>query len=266
MDEYRKNNLALWNEWTRINAASSMYRLKEFKAGESSLTPLELAEVGDVKRRSLLHLQCHFGMDTLSWARLGARVTGVDFSDEAVNLARSLSSELKIPAEFIQCDLYDLPRHLDRQFDIVYTSFGVLSWLPDLTAWAQLAARYLSPGGFFYIAEFHPFAMVFDDSADEPRLNYSYFNQEVERYPVSGSYADPTAESKVKDEYNWPYTLGGVVTALLQAGLVPEYLHEHPYTVFPQLPYLVKKDRHYWVLPEGTPEFPLMFSIKARKR
>jgi SAM-dependent methyltransferase len=266
MDEYRQNNLALWNEWTRINAASSEYRLQQFKAGENSLAPLELAEVGDVNGRSLLHLQCHFGMDTLSWARLGARVTGIDFSDEAIKLARSLSSELNVPAEFIQSDIYELPQHLDRQFDIVYTSYGVLSWLADLNAWARLVARYLKPDGFFYIAEMHPFAMIFDDEASEVRLRYSYFNREVERFSVSGSYADPTAECAVKEEYNWPYTLGGVINALLQAGLVPEYLHEHPFTVFQQFPYLVKKENHCWVQPEGMPQFPLIFSIKAQKR
>ena len=265
MDSYRKNNLALWNEWTKINAASSMYRLHEFKAGENALNPLELAEVGDVKGRSLLHLQCHFGMDTLSWARMGAKVTGIDFSDEAIQLARSLSTELALPAEFIQCDLYDLPQHLDRQFDIVYTSYGVLAWLSDLDAWAKIAARFLKPGGFFYIAEFHPFAMVFDDESEDIRLRYNYFSQEVERFSVSGSYADTSAECEVKDEYNWPYTVSSVLNALLNAGLKPEYLHEHPFTVFRQLALLVQKDRYYWTLPDGIPQFPLMFSIKARK-
>jgi ubiquinone/menaquinone biosynthesis C-methylase UbiE len=265
LDKYRKSNLILWNEWTHINAASSLYRLKQFKQGENKLNPLEMEEVGDVKGKSMLHLQCHFGMDTLSWARHGAQVTGVDYSDEAIKLARSLSKELSIPAEFICCDIYDLPQHLDRQFDIVYTSYGVLSWLSDIPAWAKIAARFLKPGGVFYIAEFHPFSMQMDDNVNEPRLRYSYFNQEIEIFDVMGSYADRNAVCAIEDEYNWPYTLGGVVTALLQAGLKLEFLHEFPFTVYEQFRYLVKKDDHYWVLPKGTPEFPLMFSVRATK-
>ena len=114
----------------------------------------------------VLHLQCHFGMDTLSWARLGASVTGVDYSEQAIRAAGELAAECGLEGRFICCNLYDLPAHLDGQFDIVYTSYGVLCWLPDLREWARIAASYVKPGGFFYIAEFHPFAYVFDDEAD----------------------------------------------------------------------------------------------------
>ena len=265
MDPYRKNNLALWNEWTKINAASSLYRLEQFKLGENKLNPLELAEVGDVKGRNLLHLQCHFGMDTLSWARLGANVTGMDFSDEAINLARSLSAELDLPARFICCDIYDLPQHLNEKFDIVYTSYGVLSWLSDIPAWARLIARYLKPGGIFYIAEFHPTALMFDDASSVARLRYPYFGKEMLTFKVQGSYADTTAKCTVENQYEWPYTMGEVVTSLLGAGLSLEYLHEFPFTVYPQLPYLIQIDEHYWGQPAGQPEIPLMFSIRAEK-
>jgi SAM-dependent methyltransferase len=265
MDSYRRNNLALWNEWTKINAASSLYRLEQFKLGENKLNPLEREEVGDVRGRSLLHLQCHFGMDSLSWVMLGAQVTGVDFSDEAIRLAKSLSEEMNLPARFLCCDIYDLPQQLEEQFDIVYTSYGVLSWLSDLPGWAQLAARYLKPGGTFYIAEFHPAAMMFDDATNEVKLRYSYFDKEVQKFDVQGSYADLSADCAVDTEYNWPYTLAGVITALLQAGLTLEFVHEFPFTVYQQLPYLKQIDEHYWMQPEGQPQMPLMFSIKARK-
>lgn len=265
MDAYRHSNLGLWNEWTKINAASTLYRLEQFKQGEMKLNPLEQEEVGDVRGRSLLHLQCHFGMDTLSWARLGAQVTGVDFSPEAVTLARSLSDELQIPARFLCCDIYDLPQHLDEQFDIVYTSYGVLTWLSDIAAWAKLVARYLKPGGLFYIAEFHPFAMMFDEQAMEARLHYPYFGKEVIECEVKGSYADWNAQVETKVSYEWPYTMGEVVTSLCQAGLSIEFLHEFPYTVYQQLAYLHPKDEHYWFQPEGALEIPLMFSIRARK-
>jgi SAM-dependent methyltransferase len=204
-------------------------------------------------------------MDTLSWARMGAQATGVDFSGDAIALAQSLSKELNIPARFLCCDLYDLPTQLDEQFDIVYTSYGVLAWLSDLTAWGKLAARYVKPGGIFYIAEFHPFAMMFDEQAMEPCLRYPYFGKEVIESQVQGSYADFNAHVDTKVAYEWPYTMGEVVTSLCQAGLEIEFLHEFPYTVYQQLLYLPHHDEHYWVQPDRNPEIPLMFSIKARK-
>lgn len=265
MDPYRKNNQALWNEWTRINAASTMYQLDEFIAGENKLNPLEISEVGPVAGRSLLHLQCHFGMDTLSWARLGANVTGVDFSDEAIRLAQKLSQQTGLPGRFICCDLYDLPQHLTETFDIVYTSYGVLSWLPDLPNWAKLVARYLKPGGIFYIAEFHPLSMMLDETAEQPVLRYPYFKEGPVEFAVQGSYADPTAECAVKTEYDWFYTLEGVITSLLAAGLKLEFVHEFPYTVYPQLPYLVHGEDGYWRMPPHQPALPLLFSIRAQK-
>jgi SAM-dependent methyltransferase len=168
MDDYLAANRALWDEWTAIHEASSFYDLEGFKAGRSGgsggsggsrLRPYEVAEVGEVGGKSLLHLQCHFGIDTLSWARLGARVTGADFSHRAIELARSIAAELDLDATFVRSDLYDLPSVLDGQFDVVYTSRGVLGWLPDLERWAAVVAHFLRPGGVFYITEIHPVAL-----------------------------------------------------------------------------------------------------------
>ena len=138
MEEYLKKNLDMWNDWAPLHAESEFYDVEGFKNGRNSLDSIELEEVGDVTGKSLLHLQCHFGMDTLSWARLGARVTGVDFSDKAIDIARSLSTELGIEADFICSSVYDLRKNLDGKFDIVYTSAGVLCWLPDLKQWAEI--------------------------------------------------------------------------------------------------------------------------------
>ncbi len=170
MDSYTQANRALWNAWTLLHEKSEEYDVPGFRAGRCALKPIELAEVGDVAGKTLLHLQCHFGLDTLSWARRGARVTGVDFSDEAIRLARSLSSELAIPAEFIRSDIYELDRVLDREFDIVFTSYGVLVWLSDIRLWGRTVARFLKPGGIFYIAELHPITMIFDNM--EPVTEY----------------------------------------------------------------------------------------------
>ena len=171
MDERLKANLDAWNQMARIHAGSREYRLAEFKAGQNVLKPIELREVGDVRGKSLLHMQCHFGLDTMSWARMGANVTGVDFSDEAIKLARSISAELKIPARFVQSNIYDAPDAVHEQFDIVFTSYGALCWLPDITRWAQVAASFVKPGGFFYMAEFHPLTQM--SAMTRPRPSWS---------------------------------------------------------------------------------------------
>ena len=181
LDEYLKANLARWDEWTKVHEASELYDVEGFRAGRSSLTSIEESElgplVGDGTR--LLHLQCHFGMDTLSWARRGATVTGVDFSGEAVELARRLADEVGLSggATFLQSDVYELPDRLSGLFDVVFTSWGVLNWLGDLDTWARVAAAYVRPGGIFYMAEFHPFAFLLADDATPRslRIGYPYF-------------------------------------------------------------------------------------------
>ncbi len=263
MDDYLHANQSLWDEWARINAGSKMYNLEGFKAGRSSLKKLELDEVGEVSGKRLLHLQCHFGMDTLSWARLGAEVTGVDFSSEAVRLAKALSQELGIPARFLCCNLYELPNLLDEQFDVVFTSYGVLSWLPDRRRWAEIAARYLRPGGIFYIAEFHPFALTLAD--DEPVLHDPYFNEGVVEWPVQGSYADTSAETHNRVSYEWNYPLGEVVSCLVEAGLRIQFLHEWPFACYQMYPYLVQSEDGLYRLPANVPSLPLQFSLRAVK-
>jgi SAM-dependent methyltransferase len=265
MDEYRRANLALWNEWTQIHAQGNMYGMENFRKVENKLNALEVGEVGPVAGKSLLHLQCHFGLDTLSWARLGAQVTGIDFSDKAIDLARSLSQEFNLPARFICCDLYDLPQHLEDAFDIVFTSYGVLTWLSDITAWAQLVVRYLKPGGIFYIAEVHPTSYIFDEEASELRTACPYFDAGVMAFPVKGSYADQNAVVHQEVEYGWNHPLGEVITALIQAGLSLEFVHEFPYTVYPAFPFLERAEDGYWYLPGKALTIPLLFSIRARK-
>jgi SAM-dependent methyltransferase len=229
VNEYLENNRSLWDGWTRLHERSEFYDLDSFKAGRSSLKPLEIEEVGDVRGRSLLHLQCHFGQDTLSWARRGAQVTGADFSGEAVRLARALAVELGIPARFVRSNVYDLPQALGgERFDIVFTSYGVLAWLPDLDRWAEVIAHLLKPGGFFYIVEFHPLFEMLDDAGG--RFSYPYFPAPR---PLAlravGSYAAREATDFEHDEYNWPHPLSEVINAVLGAGLRLEYVHEFDY-------------------------------------
>ena len=263
MDDYLAANRALWDEWTAIHELSSFYDLESFKAGGSRLRAYEVNEVGEVAGKSLLHLQCHFGIDALSWARHGARVTGADFSARAVELARSLAAELRLDATFVRSDLYDLPSVLDGQFDIVYTSRGVLGWLPDLDRWAGVVAHFLRPGGVFYVTEIHPVAEAF---ADEPglRLGYPYFRRpEPLVLPVQGSYADPTAQVRQPVEYGWAHSMGEIVTAVAGAGLRIEFLHELPFVDWP-LRFLVRHDDGTWRLPpDAAGKLPLFFSLRA---
>jgi SAM-dependent methyltransferase len=267
MDKYVAANRAYWDYLVDLHLKSDSYAVAQFKAGGCTLDQIELAEVGEVRGKSLLHLQCHFGQDTLSWARRGASVWGADFSQPAITAARSLAAELKLEAEFICCEFSALPDLLNRQFDIVFTSAGVLPWLPDLRAWAKVAAHFVKPGGFFYIREFHPSGYTFlddDETAAEPRLHYPYFERE---FPLAeeayGSYA-------IADEtrfiiYEWPHSLSEVINSLIDAGLQLEFLHEFPFSTYNSHPFLRQSEDGRWRYPALPDGIPLMFSLKATK-
>jgi SAM-dependent methyltransferase len=271
MDEYRKSNLELWNNWALLHVASDAYHVESFKAGKNSLRPIELEEVGDVAGKTLLHLQCHFGKDTLSWARLGATVTGVDFSDEAIRIARELSAGLAIPATFVQSDIYDLPNVLSGQFDIVFVSYGAIYWLNDLDEWARIAASYLKPGGLFYIAEFHPFPMVFEDAEDGQSLKIAYPSRsrsdEPLRFETHGSYAVPDADYHAV-EYGWNHSMSDIINSLIKAGLQIEFLHEYHFSADRSMFKALEPTGDGWYQLKNPVEraaIPLMFSIRAHK-
>ncbi|RMF81419.1 MAG: class I SAM-dependent methyltransferase [Chloroflexi bacterium] len=269
MDEYREDNRALWNQWAQIHPQTDFYDMQSLRDGGIALHSIEREEVGDVRGKSMLHLQCHFGRDTLSWVRLGAEVTGVDFSGEAIAMARKFSAELGIPATFIESDLYAVPDVIDKQFDIVFTSYGVLYWLPDMTRWAQVVAHCLKPGGTFYIIEYHPITDIFDDDPDVKALDirFPYFQDDDEphTFEATDSYADRDAKIEPQRYHLWSHTLGDIVTALLNAGLRLEYLHEFPFTTYQQLGMLLHGDDGYWRFPNNAQPIPLMFSIRATK-
>ena len=262
VDEFVEANRRLWNEWADINAASEFYDLDAFKRGGIRLRPYEIEDVGDVAGKDLLHLQCHFGMDTLSWARLGANVTGADFSSRSIELATTLAEELGIPARFVCADLADLPNVLEGDFDLVYTSRGVLGWLPDLGVWARTVGHFVRPGGMFYITEAHPLLWTFDDN--ELTFRYSYFGGEALAFPTEGSYADRTANVREPNEYGWNHSLGEIVTSLADEGLRIEFLREMPFVEWP-VDFLEEREDGTWGLPEGQPELPLFFALRATK-
>ena len=245
MNELTEANRKHWDGAVPIHVASKMYDVDGFRAGRSTLKPVELEELGDVRGRSLLHLQCHFGLDTLSWAREGAAVTGADFSAPAIEAARALAAECAIDARFVVSDIYALPEHLDGQFDIVFTSYGVLCWLSDVQRWAEIAAGFVKPGGTFYIAEFHPFSQIFDDApdVDDLRVRYPYFpTGEPLRFENTGTYTDGGGELKNTVTYEWSHPVSEVLTALINAGLRIELLHAFPHTTFRFVPIMEPVD------------------------
>ena len=257
-------NRTNWNERTPVHAASDFYDVEGFKAGRVTLKDLERREVGDVVGKTLLHLQCHFGMDTMSWARLGAKPTGVDFSDTAIDLARTLNDELDLNVRFIRSNIYDLPDLLDEQFDIVFTSYGVLCWLPDLDKWARVIGNHLKPGGVFYIAEFHPIMATFEQSeSGDIRSAWSYFENEFFFEGYGHSYAG--TDLIASPNYEWGHSLAEIVTALIDAGLVLEFLHEFPFTCYQAFPAMVRGNDGWWRFPEHNDSIPQLFSIRATK-
>ena len=264
MDERLKTNLAKWNAVVPVHARSKMYDVAGFKAGRIRLHELEVAEVGDVRGKSLLHLQCHFGIDTMSWARLGATVTGLDFSDEAIKLARSLSDELKIPARFVCADLYDAPSAVEGKFEVVFTSYGAITWLPEMRRWAQVVAHFLEPGGFFYIADQHPFASIFNnqDDATELGILFPYFREDMILSSSGRDYADPTYLNE-HDNAEWIHTVDSIVSSLIDAGLQIEFFHEHSSCPWQMFPFCEPDGRAGWHIKGDL--IPLIFSLKARK-
>lgn len=268
-------NRRLWDAWTAVNTASAFYDVQRFRddASDVRIEAWERAEVGDVTGKTLLHVQCHFGLDTLSWARLGAAsVTGVDFSEPAVAFARELARDVGLAerSRFVVSNVYDLPGPLAGEtFDVVYTGCGALGWLPDLEPWARTVAGFVKPGGIFYIHEAHPVLWAIDDDQPTPNnlhLAYDYWGGETLTVPVKGSYADPTADVNVKVQHGWNHSLGEIVTLLARNGLRIELLDEKRELAWPA-PFLVPTGRgttHAWPAGQvGT--LPLMYSLRARK-
>jgi SAM-dependent methyltransferase len=268
MDEFIKANKDIWEDRVDFHKKSKFYDVEGFLNGKQTLDPIELDEIGDVSGKSLLHLMCHFGMDTLSWARLGAKATGIDFSERAVRLAGDLSKQIGVDARFVASDIYKLPDVLDEEFDIVFTSGGVMTWLPDLKRWARVVAKYVKRGGFFYIREFHPIPYVFDDDegVEDFRLRYPYFTPEAPlKFEASSSYAEPDAKLKSMVMYEWNHSISTLINSLINAGLRIDFFNEFPFTSWKALPFLEEREDGRWVLPSQQESMPLMYSLKATK-
>ncbi len=263
MEDYFKSNKEIWNQRTLIHKDSAFYDLEGFKKGDPALRSIELNELGDVKGKTLLHLQCHFGMDSLDWARRGAKVTGMDLSDVAIRAATDLNEEMGLEARFICCNVYDLPSQLSEQFDIVFTTYGVIGWLPDLNKWAAVVANHLKPGGIFYMAEFHPFIWTFDD--DFTHIKYHYENHEVIVIENQGTYTDRQADIQGR-EYSWNHSLSEVLNALLNEGMELEFFNEHMYSPYSCFKNIVESASGQWQIKGMEGKIPMVYSLRMKKR
>lgn len=261
-----ESNRRLWDEMARVHIRA--YReVQLLRDGEEILDAIELREVGNVEGKRILHLQCHIGTDTLAWARHGAIATGVDFSGEAIQCAERLRDELGLSARFILSNVYSLPDVLSEEFDIVYTSRGVLCWLRDLDAWAKVIARFLVPGGVFYLMESHPILNALEErSSGEPAFSHPYFHRpEPVRWEAGGpDYADPSHRLG-HPSHEWIWSLSDVVNALLGEGLRIEFLNEHDRLFFQFLPSMTSEDGRWYRLPKYEDKIPLLFTLRARK-
>ncbi|HKW19798.1 MAG TPA: class I SAM-dependent methyltransferase [Ktedonobacterales bacterium] len=269
MADYLASNRALWNAMTLNQRDSDHHRdVATVRAGGLTLRSIEREALGDVRGRTLLHLQCNMGSDTISWARLGAHVTGADISDAAIAQARDLAAETGVPARFLRSGIYDLPAVLEEQFDIVFASYGALCWLPDLTRWAAIAARYLRPGGTFLLVEMHPCAMMLESLHADGlsfRVHGSYFHSTEPQVDEVRGLPEEVMADAPQSVYIWRYSLGEVVTALIQVGLRIERLEEFPLAHYQQFPCLAHGDDGWWRWPTPTNTLPMLFAVTASK-
>ncbi len=259
-------NRVLWDEMARVHVRAYK-EVQLLREGKEILDEIELREVGDVKGRRLLHLQCHIGTDTLAWACRGAIVTGVDFSAEAISSAERLRDELGLEARFIQSNVYDLPSVLSEKFDIVYSSRGVLCWLRDLGEWAAVIARFLAAGGTFYLMESHPILNALEErSPGLLSFAYSYFHlAEATHWEAGGAdYAD-ASHSLEHPSYEWTWTMSDVVNALIRAGLELEFLNEYDRLFFQLFPSMTSEDGRWCKLRQYPGMLPLLFTLRAHK-
>jgi 2-polyprenyl-3-methyl-5-hydroxy-6-metoxy-1,4-benzoquinol methylase len=262
--EYLAANRATWNALTELHKESNFYNIEQFKKKRNSLNSIELDEIGGlVEGKKLLHLQCHFGMDTLSFAHLGAKVTGVDIADASIELACQLRDDLGLNAHFLASDVYGLSQNLQDSFDIVYTSYGAIGWLPDMSKWAEQIAHFLKEGGFFYMAEFHP-AIYMYEWANNFALKYSYFNEKPLIETITESYTNQKIQPQVS--YTWNHSISEIVNSLLNVGLELEFINEFPYSVYNCFPNLKEIEKGKYRFKEPYHHLPHTFSLKARKK
>lgn len=258
--DYKEINKESWNKRTEIHFDSDFYDNASFRKGRNSLNDIELDLLGDVAGKEVLHLQCHFGQDTMSLSRMGAKATGVDISDVAIAKAKALAVELRIDTQFVCCDVYDTGKHLYEQFDIVFASYGTIGWLPDMDQWAKMIYDRLKIGGEFVFAEFHPVVWMYDDAFS--KISYDYFNTGEITYEES-TYTDGSDE--VHRNISWNHGLGEVLSSLLNAGLTITDFREYDYSPYPCFDHVVEFEPGKYRIKHIEKMMPMVYSLRAKK-
>ncbi|MFD2907464.1 class I SAM-dependent methyltransferase [Flavobacterium ardleyense] len=262
-DDYKDVNKKTWNNKVAIHVASDFYNVSDFLKGKNSIPEIDLALLGDIKGKTILHLQCHFGQDTLSLARLGAKCTGIDLSDKAIEKAQEFNEKLGLDCKFICCDIYDTPKYIDEKFDIVYTSYGTIGWFPDLDKWAKVITHFLKPGGKFIMADFHPVLWMFDDDFKE--IFYNYFNVEQITEEESGTYAEKGAAIS-NHTITWNHPTSELLNALLNNGLVLNCFNEFDYSPYNCFNQTEEFELNKFRIKHLKNKIPMVYSLSATKK
>jgi ubiquinone/menaquinone biosynthesis C-methylase UbiE len=260
--DYIEINKNLWNQKTKIHSDSDFYDVDSFIKGKDSLNPIETRLLGDIEGKTILHLQCHFGLDTISLSRHGALATGVDFSENAIEKAKQLNEGLGTNARFIQSDVYKLPKFLDEKFDIVFTSYGVVGWLPDMKKWAKIINQFLKPEGEFVMVEFHPVVWMF--SYDFKRIEFNYMDSNPIIEELEGTYADREAPIKEKS-VSWNHGLSTVLDSIIKTGLIITEFREYNYSPYDCFGNTVKIADGKFQIKGLEDKIPMIYSLKAKK-
>jgi len=258
--DYISLNKDTWNLKTGVHVSSEFYNMEGFLKGENSLNSIELNLLGNVEGKRIAHLQCHFGQDSLSLARMGARVTGLDLSDVAIEKARKLNEELGLDANFVCGNVYDAAKLLDEKFDIVFTSYGTIGWLPDMELWAKVVSDLLKPGGEFVFVEFHPVVWMFDDQFE--RVAYDYFNTGPIVEETTGTYTDRDAPIQTKSVF-WNHGLGEVMSSILKSGLKITSFEEFDYSPYNCFLNTKEIEKGKYVINSLEKKIPMVYALKA---
>lgn len=269
LDKYRTSNQKNWDSRVPIHVASESYGLDKYVLDPdhiSGVVEFDRERMGDISGMKLVHLQCHIGTDTISLARLGAEVTGTDFSEESLAAASKLSVDSGTPARFVLSELYETADVLDEDFDFVYTGVGAICWLPDIAGWAKVVSSLLRKGGKFYMREGHPVVWALDDAEPDGKLafKYPYFEGDPTRIETEETYAGPGQISSPVT-YDWNHGVGEVLTALIDAGLRIDRVDEYDFVEWKAIEGMIQNEQGHWMLPAGEPRIPMMWSINATK-
>lgn len=262
MENYKEINREQWNQRVEPHVESEFYDVAGFINGQNSLKDTEIALLGDIKGKRILHLQCHFGQDSISMARMGASVVGADLSDKAIEKAREFAQLTQTDATFVCCDLFDLPQHLEGEFDIVFTSYGTVGWLPDLDRWAAVIQHFLKPGGKFVFVEFHPVVWMFDD--DFQKVGYRYFKSDPIVETASGTYADREAAIRTTS-VSWNHGMSEVIGSLLRHGIQLQDLQEYDFANYDCFNHTVEFEPGKFRIQHLGNNIPMMYSIVGVK-